>query len=186
MNQYRLTGIPVLTTVSAILTVPTNTLILNTVTDFPTNLVEPIWMKEGYVGQTTDYFVDMNQRDFLPLIMQDTRLNYWVWQEQIIKLLGALNPVQVLLEYRKRLAIPQLISDVIDIQEIDDYLAYETASQALLSIGNQEIGGIYKTEAARLLDINIRMCVKNEIQPLPAKRKAYHRKYAWRSQISGL
>lgn len=186
INRYRLVGIPVLTTISSILTVPTNTLVLNTVSGFPTDLIEPIKLMEGYVGQTTEYMVDMNQRDFLPLVAQDTRLSYWTWQQQLIKLNGALNPVLVLIEYRGNVGIPVFITDVIPIQSIEDYLGHKTASLAYLSLGNRDMGQQFADSAGTLLETAIRSAVKNEIQPLPAKRIAYHRRNSWRDQISGI
>src|SRR5258708_4690189 len=73
-------GIPIINSVSVILTVPAvtiddNNLDLSTVTGYPTDMILPIWMKERQVGQQNRDFIDMVEVDFIPNIDLDIYLH---------------------------------------------------------------------------------------------------------------
>src|SRR6266699_3842919 len=56
-----LEGIPVINAVSVALSVPALTTDLSTVTNYPTDLIKPEWMKEKQVGEPDWNYVDMTK-----------------------------------------------------------------------------------------------------------------------------
>src|SRR5690348_7524569 len=89
-NELILNGIPVVHEVSVVLTVPAGTTDLTTVTNYPSDMLIPIWLKERQVGQQNVDFTDMVQVSFIPNTQQEVYLNYWAWIEEKIMLLGAI------------------------------------------------------------------------------------------------
>lgn len=176
VTRFVLVGIPVINEVTANLTVPTNTLDLSTVAGYPTDIIVPIWMMENQIGNDITFFQDMQPVDFIPNVDQDTYLYYWCWQDQTIKLLGALNPVVVQLRYKRNLPTPQYATDILSIIKIEDYLTYKTAALCYYSIANSDMGDTYNQMAGEKLETLVRMNVK-QIGTLSAKRRPYHRRY---------
>jgi hypothetical protein len=171
--QMMLTGVPVLTTRSQVLSVPANTLDLSTVSNYPTNLVQPIAMYEKKVGQAVSSFVLMTETDDLPLIDQQTELLYWTWTEQTIKLLGATQANEVLLQYRKGITIPQTVNDTIGIYFGELFLSYRIAALAIQSKEPRQ-ASIFNTDAKNAIS-SISRAAQKEMQNLPARRRGYHR-----------
>jgi hypothetical protein len=167
-----LNGLQIMNEVTPVLTVPALTTNFSLVTGYPTDLVEPIWMKERQVGQLNEDFADMQEVDFIPNVRQSTELVWWCWQEEKIIFLGATNNVEVQLRYRRYLTTPLTVNDTIGVLLGENHLSYRTASLASNSVGRprKDLEGAAQSN----LDIVIRAAVK-ELQNLPAKRRPYHR-----------
>ena len=172
-------GIPIIHSVSAIITVPAMTTDdlnqdLSTVAGYPTDLLLPIWMKERQVGQMNQDFIDMVEVDFIPNIAIDIYLHYWCWYQNTIMLRGALNPNQVELRYQRYLPIPNVNTDSIIVPLAQLFIGYRVAALAAQSVNDmtrfQSFTATADKNLERILDMNIK-----ELQDLPAKRRPYHR-----------
>ena|ERR1700753_3070696 len=181
ISNLTLNSIPVTIETDAQFVVPMNTTDITSL--LPADFNEPIRLKSKLTSEYYPDFTDMTPRDFLPTANPDSRLRWWSYQQQKIYVLAANLDNDVLLYYRKNLTSPILLTDTIQVNGIEDYLGYAVASLALYSIGNTSLGGEYKGMAADLFNNDLRTKVKNEVQPLPAKRRAYHRKYMNRNSI---
>lgn len=168
-------GIPVIHEVSTVLLVPAGTLDLTTVTNYPTDLVTPIRLKERFVGQQTNDFINMVAVDFIPQVQQDIRLIWYSWMKEKIFLLGALADVEVLLTYERSLPVPQTVADLVDFLYAELFLSHRTASLAYNAAGQFDKGERYAASAIANLSKVIRMNVNRTMQPLPAKARGYHR-----------
>lgn len=172
-------GIPIINTVSAIMTVPAMTtddsnVDLSANASYPTDMIMPIWLKERQTGQHNTDFVDMLEVDFIPQVDISAQLLYWCWQKQTILLRGALVSNQVQLRYQRLLVLPTLNTDSTQVILSELYLSYKTAALAAFSAQNYDLftrldaistGNLYKI---------VQMGVK-QLQNTPTKRRAYHR-----------
>jgi hypothetical protein len=174
-------GIPIINSVSVIITVPAqtiddDTLDLSTVTGYPTDMILPIEMKERQIGDKNCAFVDMVEVDFIPNIDIDVFLHYWCWYQNTIILRGALNSTQVQLRYQRYLPVPDVNTDSLIVPLGQLFIANRVAALAYQSMGNRQmwldLSDIAKVNLNRILDMNIK-----ELQDLPAKRRPYHRGY---------
>jgi hypothetical protein len=161
--------------VSAVLDVPANTTDLTTVVNYPTDLVEPIWLKERQVNQQNQDFADMVEVRFIPNAQQTTTLNWWAWRSNKIYLLGSLNAEQVQLRYRRNLTDPTLVSASLDVIEGETFLTYRTAALALQSIKDMRWKDLDTIAKNNLQMVEIQAAKK--AQNLPTKRIGYHRRY---------
>lgn len=175
-NELILNGIPITHEVSAILTVPAGTTDLTTVTNYPSDMLIPIWMKERQVGQQNVDFTDMVQASFIPNTQQEIYLNYWAWIEEKIILLGALNDVQVELRYMREIAVPVEVNSPIGVLLGESFLSYRTAALAALSIKDyqqaQALDMIAKDNLLNVITFNVK-----GLQNIPGRRRPYHRRY---------
>jgi hypothetical protein len=174
-----LAGIPVITSSSAIMTVPAMSLDdinvdMSSVPGYPQDMLFPIGMRERPLGDRNSDFVDMVDVDFIPNVDITTTLNYWSWEQNTILLRGALNPVQVELRYQKLLATPNVNTDSIIVPLAQLFLAPRTAALAYDSLGNRQRRDDLTIMSSANLDKIIRMNIK-QLQDMPAKRKPYHR-----------
>lgn len=181
MNEFEVNAIPLLNAVTSVITVPPqtvddNNLDLSTVAGYPTDILEPIWMKERAIGQMDADFVDMTKVDFIPNITLGTELIWWSWIDDTIMLRGALNSTQVQIRYKRYIQPPNFVTDSLIVPLSETFLGPETAYLALISVPNSSekvIDGI-KSLAERNLDNVVREAVL-QLQNLPAKRRPYHR-----------
>jgi hypothetical protein len=179
LNEFLLNGIETVEQTSAIITVPIATqddvnIDMSTLSGYPTDMIEPIWLKERMLGQTNDQFVDMTQCPTVPNITRGNNLISWAWIGNTIMLRGAFTTTQVQIWYLRNLTAPKLVSDPIVITLGETFLSYRTAALAYRSIGNTQMAGILNSDAQSNLDKIIRRDVKR-LQNMPAKRRAYHR-----------
>jgi hypothetical protein len=149
-EAFELNNIPVTNqTTSAIITVavgitqinPTAGLAPITAPNYPEDLVEIQGLYERLSG-STDPFVPMHQREFLPHALDDiptSDLQYWIWQDQRIKFIGALTPREVKIDYIKALFQTDLgTSSVIGVINARSFLYYRTAALCSQFIGNNK------------------------------------------------
>lgn len=169
-------GVPIITEISLIMSVPAGTQDLSTCINYPQNLVWPIWLKERMPGQTWQDFVDMTEVDYLPNINPSTELVWWTWNQQTIRFLGAIQDREVHLRYRGGLFIPAEVTDTIGPFWGELYLSFKTAALAVGSVFplNMDRLNMLEGQAARNLD-DLLVTAALESQNLPAKRRPYHR-----------
>jgi hypothetical protein len=187
MAELTTNGVPIINNVSTIMTVIANVVDDNNVDlsqpasisagTYPTNMLEPIWMKERSVGQANADFVDMTKVDYIPqLPLSGNQLVWWAWMNGVIMLRGCLTPVQVQLRFRQILTPPKKNTDLLTVTNAETFLGAETAYLAMISLpdGNRGIITGVKSLAERNLENVIAEAVKG-LQNLPAKRRPYHR-----------
>lgn len=174
-----LNGLPVVREKSAVINV---TAITGLTLTLPSDLLEPIWLKERAQGSSVNIsWIPMSETDFEPDIQQDTTLRYWAWREEQIKLVGATTAREVLLQYWKSIA------DIVDatsplgfiLSEV--FLGPQCAGYAAGSVGNITlagellfINGQTVGVAGSKLDMIVRASIKGQ-QNLPARRIPYRR-----------
>jgi len=186
MNEFERNNIPVVNNVSTIMTVVANTVDDNSIDmstpanitagTFPTDMLEPIWMKERAIGQMNADFVDMTKVDFIPNIPLGNELVWWSWIGSTIMLRGAFVPTQVQLRYKRVLTPPNAAGDSLTVPLAETYLGAETAYLCLASLPNssQTQMEAIKALGERNLD-NLLADAIQGLQTLPAKRRPYHR-----------
>lgn len=186
LNELVRNSVPIVNQVSTIMTVVANAVDDNNVDlsnpaslsagTYPTDMIEPIWMKERAIGQSNQDFVDMTKVDFIPNIVLGVQLTWWAWESGVIKLRGAIVPTQIQLRYRRLLTPPTKATDDLIVTLSDTYLGPETAYLCMTSLPNfdQGVAGAMKALAERNLDNIIAEAVRG-LQNLPAKRRPYHR-----------
>jgi len=175
-NELILNGIPVVHEVSVVLTVPANTTDLTTVTNYPSDMLIPIWLKERQVGQQNVDFTDMLQVSFIPNTQQEVYLNYWAWIQEKIILLGALNVTQVQIRYNRDLNFPIQVNDTIGVLLGETFLSYRTSALAALSVKDYDqanaLDAIAKGNLYNIIAFNVK-----GLQNIPGRRRPYHRRY---------
>lgn len=179
-------GIPLLQSVTDVITVPANTVMLDNLTGYPLlSIVEPIWIYERQQGQDNNAWFDMQPRSFIPLEEAgNQRLGYWCWQEQHTLVRPCTSIVEVKMRFRKYIPVPTKNTDDIGIILGETYLSFRTAALCLEQMENQEaLAVVRNTEAMSHLEDIVAANVNLQQQMLPAKRKPYHRRqgsnYYW-------
>lgn len=167
-------GIQMLKEVSAVLVVPANTLILNTLGTFPTDFISPVELKER--PNSNSGWKPMTETAWEPTQSQETILQYWAYREDQIKLLGATAQNEVLLRYMKSLSPISTEASNITKTTAKPYLAARTAELAARYLGsNPTRADQLKNEAGDLL--NDFMGVETgKAQSIPARRRPYWRR----------
>ena len=135
----------------------------------PTNLLNPISMLEGDPGTDPDMFVDMIRTRFLPYTDPQNWLIYWSFNNETINFVGATQQRSVILRYEGTPAIPQLVTDALNIIFVERYLGPRIASMAYATIGrdNKAIQLIADKNLYTLIQARV---VDNQT---PTRRKAY-------------
>lgn len=184
--ELELNGIQIVDEVSADITVNAGVTDLSTATGYPTDMISPIWMKEKQVGETDAYLISMTPVDFIPNVDQDITLNWWSWQMNTIKLLGALNAVIVQLRYRRDLIVPRLNTDSIAVAMGESFLSYRTAAMAFSSVKDFTSADRMDARAEMNKGKLIQFFTNYEKQMLPAKRMPYHRRNWFKNSIRSI
>lgn len=105
---------------------------------YPQDLVDIQGIYERLAG-TTDPFIPMVKRDFLPHAIDDLpteSLQYWIWEDQIIKTIGATTAREIKLDYIKTL-FPEVTNQaaVLGVINSRSFLQYRTAALCTQFIG---------------------------------------------------
>lgn len=177
--ELLMVGIPIINTVSTIITVVAMTtddlnVDLSLASGYPTDMIMPISMKERRVGEHNVDFVEMIEVDNIPQVDIQVNLRYWCWQKQTIFLRGALNANQIQLRYQRLLTMPNLNTDNTQVILSELYLSFKTASLAAFSAKDFDLYGRLDDIATTNLYKIVQMNVK-QMQDLPTKRRPYHR-----------
>ena len=161
--------------VTGVIDVPAGTTDLTEVTDYPIDLIEPIWLKERQINQENQDFTDMKEVRFIPNSQQQTTLNWWSWRNNKIYLLGSLNDEQVQIRYRSNLVDPVYTDEFLTVIEGEIFLSYRTAALALQSVKDNRWKDLDAIAKNNLQMVEIQAAKK--AQNLPTKRIGYHRRY---------
>lgn len=174
-----LNGIPVIKEKSAAINV---TAVSGLVVTLPTDLIEPISLKERLQTSTSvNDYVPMVEKDFEPDITQTETLRYWAWREETIALVGATTNRTVLLRYYKSIATITGASDSLGFIFAEAFCGPQTAAYAAGSVGNTSLASeLLWVNSGNLgvaggkLDMILRANIKG-MQNLPARRLPYRR-----------
>lgn len=130
----------------------------------PNDFIEPMNIWERTAG-TTDNYMQMGRRQFLPKIEQITSyLGVWSWQDQIIKFLGANNNIEIKIDY-----VADTVADInakaSQVKVINSrlFLAFKTAALAAKFIGeNPTRAEACNADAGYYLDLMMGISVKSQ------------------------
>jgi len=149
-ESFELNNIPVTNqTTPIVILVPIGTIAIGPVDgvgmtvapNYPIDLVEIQGLYERLAG-SNEPFVPMAQREFLPHAIDNIpteALQYWIFQDQQIKLIGALTPREVKIDYIKAIFQDDLIScSIIGVINARSFLYYRTAALCAQFIGENE------------------------------------------------
>jgi len=152
---------------SSPITVPALALTLGS--NQPTNIINPISMVEGAVGDDPDNFEDMVKVTFIPFEDQTEYLVYWAWNGQVITFLGATQPRSVVLRYDGALTTPQLLTDQLGCIFAENYIGPRIASLAFTAAGKDN-----KVVQA-LADRNLYQLIQSQVtnDQRPVRRRGY-------------
>lgn len=145
-EHFQLNNIPVTSQTSAPITVSAGVKSINAfdgvgagpAPNYPQDLVEIQGIYERLAG-TTDPFIPLTKRDFLPHPIDDLpteSLMYWIWEDQKIKFIGATTDRDVKLDYIKTL-FPEVTNQaaVLGVINAKSFLQYRTAALCTQFIG---------------------------------------------------
>lgn len=169
-----LAGIPVIKAATAVLSVPANTTDLTSVVGYPTDLIEPTWLKERTPGQQERDFVDMTEVADVPNLNPTTELIYWCWIGEKILLLGAVVNRDVKIRYMKGITVPVAGTSPIGFLFGESYLGHRTAALSASSVGNKTAHDELTQEANMKFQEIVALNIKGG-QNLPARKRPYHR-----------
>lgn len=173
-EAFELNNIPVTnqTATPTPVTIPVGTTSINptagigdvTPPNYPEDLVEIQGLYERLAG-SNDPFVPMHQREFLPHALDNIpteSLQYWIWQDQKIKFIGATTPREVKIDYIKALFQADLgQSSVIGVINARSFLYYRTAALCSQFVGNNksradELNGFAQLAMDRVTGIGVK------------------------------
>jgi hypothetical protein len=191
-EHFQLNNIPVTNQTATEITVPVGTTSIGpfdgvgagVTPTYPQDLVEIQGIYERLSG-TTDPFIPLVKREFLPHPIDDLpteSLQYWTWQNQRIKLVGATTEREVKIDY-----IASIFSEVqnqaavIGVMNVSTFLFYRTAGLCTQFIGeNQsratELNGFAIMALDRVTGIGIKAK-----QSITTRRKPFMAAYKRRS-----
>lgn len=161
--ELALNSIPVVTVQATAITVTAGA--LNLGVSQPTDIIEPLNLKERDVGAAADEWDEMIEVSFLPQLQQDTSLIYWAWYNEKVNFVGATVNKQVLLRYSKTLTVPTKMTDSLGFIMAENFIGPQIAYMAS---GDARFGD-YATAALSTL---IRTNVKG-MQGTPKRRLPY-------------
>lgn len=119
-------------------------------TGLPNDLLAPMVLFENSSGSTAASagWQPMTEIFYIPLgTAQGTTLSWWSWQQEKIILLGASANRAVIMQYRRKIPIPNVLTDPIGILSAESYLGARTAAIAVGTLGNADAMGALTTIA---------------------------------------
>lgn len=191
-EHFQLNNIPVTNETNTYITVPIGTTAIyasdgkgsGPVPNYPSDLVDIQGVYERLSG-TTNPFIPVIKREFLPHPLNDVptdSLQYWIWENQTIKLIGATSIRQVKLDYIKSL-FPEVTNqaEVIGVINSRSFLQYRTAALCTQFIGeNQSRATELNNFAVLALDRVTGIGTKSK-QAITTRRKPFMAAYKRRS-----
>jgi hypothetical protein len=148
-EHFQLNNIPVTNQTATEITVPVGTVAIGpfdgvgsgVTPTYPQDLVEIQGLYERLAG-TTDPFIPVAKRSFLPHPIDDLpteSLQYWAWQDQRIKFVGATTEREVKLDYIAAI-FPEIQNQasVIGVINAGSFLWYRTAGLCTQFIGENQ------------------------------------------------
>lgn len=173
-----LNDIPVIKEISS---TPINVAALGITITVPTDLLEPIEIKERTQGSSEDWIL-MREMDYIPVgITQETTLRYWSWREEVLNLIGATTAREVIIKYWKSLSELSSANSNLGFTLAEAFLGPQAAGYAAGSVSNLTLAGellwIQGQSvgiAGAKLDMILRANIKGQ-QNLPVRRIPYRR-----------
>lgn len=166
-------GIQIVQEISAKLEIPVGKTSI-TVLDLP-DLGYPNMVSERADG-SSDTYVPMTELNVDPQITAESSLNYWIWREGEIKLIGATTAREVIVYYKKGLL--EVTGTATNLTETDAslFLSGKTAALAsALAGGNFERAGVLDNDAEKHIQSYFNSQVKSKQATAPVRHKAYRR-----------
>jgi hypothetical protein len=130
----------------------------------PTDLNEPIDLKEYAMSETSDQAVPMVRRDFIPNWAVGENLRVWAWRENVVNLLPATTDRKVILYYKKGIVAPTQVTDPLSIIGSEIYIGPRVA--ALSALPDKELYAAINSIADTNLSMLVRSMVKSNQQPV--------------------
>jgi hypothetical protein len=177
---FELNNIPVTQASTVEIDIDVGTTQVNPVEDpapnYPANLIEIQQIWERLQGSTQPY-LPMTKRDFLPHYLQDQNVDalvFWVWNEQRIKFMGATTDREIRLDY-----IFAIFPDtdeldqnsVLGVMNCRSFLQYRTAGLCSEFIGeNSERATSLNNMAIMAIDRSLGISVKGKQQVMRRRR----------------
>ena len=164
-----LNGIPVLKDKSIPITVLANSTEL---AQYPPDFVEPIQLQERDFG-SSDQFVDMEEREWVPDEPTTNWLRYWVYQDGAINFLGAKVDREIRLKYRRSLNPLTVAGSNIEIADSQPWLVARVCQLVENDVMNSPTRAqLREYEVKNAKDDLIRKLLKNT-QALGVRRRPY-------------
>jgi 3-dehydroquinate dehydratase len=147
----------------------------------PSTLIVPITLWERLSGTTVDYSRMTPCRTLPKTEVITEYLQYWSYQKQIIKFLGATSDREVKIDYlADNFSVAEDASDRINLFNAKSFLSYRTAALAADFQGeNEERATKLNANAQNALDKLLNLDIKNQ-QNMPARRRPF--RASWKSR----
>jgi len=191
-EYFQLNNIPVTNQTSTPIIVPIGTTAISAFDgvgsgnppNYPQDLVEIQKISERLSG-TTNPFTPVTKREFLPHPIDNLpvdSLQYWAWENQQIKFIGALTEREVKLDYIKTLFLEVTDSAaILGVINAKSFLQYRTAALCTQFIGeNKERADELNNFATLALDRVTGIGIKSK-QAMTTRRKPFMAAYKRRS-----
>lgn len=193
-EAFELNNIPVTnqTATPTPITIPVGTTVIGPVDgvgatappNYPTDLVEIQGLYERLAG-SNDPFVPIHQREFLPHALDNIpteALQYWIFQDQQIKFIGATTPREVKIDYIKAIFQNDLNqSSIIGVINARSFLYYRTAALCTQFIASNKTRADELNNFAQLaIDRVVGIGVKGK-QSIMTRRRPFMSAYKRRS-----
>jgi hypothetical protein len=175
-DKLYLTGSPILDEyVELAITAGTSVLNSGSTPPLPTNLLEPVELRDKQSGAAATTFALTKKERFVPpeYATNKNQIDIWAWREQQLYFNPPLTNRDIGLTYRKSLPALTLVGDEVIPFIARTYLAARTAALAAFFIGeNANRAAVLQDDANKALDELIRSNINSE-QDLPVRRKGY-------------
>jgi hypothetical protein len=171
-NQYRINEIPLELRVGVTISVEIGDTELD---ELPTDMIEPISMKERTLASTDDWSDDIDEVDDVdPSEDTSQTINQWAWRNNKIYINPPTTDREVRLLYTGSLTAITSTGSTIDDSSSKAYLAARTAQLAIANGGNNpsKAGELEETVVMNL-DILLGALVKNNQNAGSARRRGY-------------
>ena len=126
--ELRVNSVPVIKTQTTRITVGQLSTDLVAAGLQPSDMVQPLMLKEADVNADIASFVDMIQVTFLPTVDQGSSLVYWAWQKERIMFVGSTSDRDIIIRYKSTIVSPQTKTDSIGFIMGELYLGPRTAA----------------------------------------------------------
>lgn len=158
------------------------TISFTTVPALPSDLIEIQQISERQNGTAVDY-IPMTRREFLPpFVNQIDQLIWWAWMEQSINFIGAVQTVQLMIDYiANKLPSATTTTAPITLINAESYLSLKTASLCAFFLGeNKERSDELDQQAGVQADIFLGISTKGR-QAIATRRRPFMAAYKARS-----
>lgn len=151
---------------------------------YPQDLVEIQGIYERLAG-SSDPFIPLTKREFLPHAIDDlptSSLQYWIWEGQIIKFVGALTEREIKLDYIKTL-FPEVTNQaaLLGVIHAETFLFYRTAALVTQFIGENETRATELNNFAVLAMDRVTAISSKARQSITTRRRPFMAAYKRRS-----